>query len=295
MRGPEVDDKTIVFGEDRFFAGLINNAGTLPTLRSFSFDGDLLWYSGPQDLDLFTGTFPKLDPSGRVIVGWGQTAIQAITPDGGVGTNRPVVFCTSQDPANRQEAEVIVQFTPGTGTNDATPVWSLADTSIAEFIVPPGPTNGPIVTTLENAVRNVLGEAASGLSRKEAGELFCRNALKAAYVREIQRLIDELKRQNQIILGMAHITGGGILENLPRILPGRGKAVIDRGAWEPPPLFRLIQERGNIAEEEMYRTFNMGLGIVLAVAAADAEAVRSQLPGALVVGEVVRGKGVVWG
>ena len=77
-------NSTIVFGEDRFFAGLINNAGTLPTLRSFSFDGDLLWYSGPQDLDLFTGTFPKLDPSGRVIVGWGQTAIQAITPDGGV-------------------------------------------------------------------------------------------------------------------------------------------------------------------------------------------------------------------
>ena len=62
-----------------------------------------------------------------------------------------------------------------------------------------------------------------------------------------------------------------------------------------PTLFRLIQERGNIAEEEMYRTFNMVIGIVLAVAAADAEAVRSQLSGALVVGEVVRGKGVVWG
>ena len=77
-------NSAIVFGEDRFFAGLINNAGSLPTLRSFTFDGDLLWYSGPQDLDLHTGTFPKLDPSGRVIVGWGQTAIQAITPDGSV-------------------------------------------------------------------------------------------------------------------------------------------------------------------------------------------------------------------
>jgi len=102
--------------------------------------------------------------------------------------------------------------------------------------------------------------------------------------------------------GIAHITQGGIPGNVPRILPegpstGSGQALgvrIDRSAWEPQPIFRLIQERGNIAEEEMYRTFNMGIGMVLAVAPADAEAVRSQLPGALVVGEVVRGAGVEW-
>jgi phosphoribosylformylglycinamidine cyclo-ligase len=116
------------------------------------------------------------------------------------------------------------------------------------------------------------------------------------YYRDLKPVLPQLR-------GIAHITGGGIPGNVPRILPEGLGARIDKpalspaegSAWEIPPIFRLIQERGNIAEEEMYRAFNMGLGIVLAVAAADAEAVRSQLPGTLVVGEVVRGKGVVWG
>jgi phosphoribosylformylglycinamidine cyclo-ligase len=95
--------------------------------------------------------------------------------------------------------------------------------------------------------------------------------------------------------GIAHITGGGIPGNVPRILPDKLGARIDRSAWETPPLFRLIQERGNVAEEEMFRTFNMGIGIVLAVATEDVEAVRAQLPEALVVGEVGKGEGVVWG
>jgi len=109
--------------------------------------------------------------------------------------------------------------------------------------------------------------------------------------------------------GIAHITGGGIPGNVPRMLPEGLAARIHKPvlspaegpAWEPQPIFRLIQsydpsgERGNIAEEEMYRTFNMGIGMVLAVAPEDAEAVRSRLPEALVVGEVVRGAGVEWG
>ncbi len=108
------------------------------------------------------------------------------------------------------------------------------------------------------------------------------------YYRELKPVLPQLR-------GIAHITGGGIPGNVPRVLPEGLGARIDKSAWETPPLFRLIQERGNIAEEEMYRTFNMGIGIVLAVAAADAEAVRSQLAGALVAGEVVRATGVVWG
>ncbi|MFQ6020341.1 MAG: AIR synthase-related protein, partial [Dehalococcoidia bacterium] len=97
---------------------------------------------------------------------------------------------------------------------------------------------------------------------------------------------------------IAHITGGGIPGNLPRILPnvpstGSGQALaarLDRSAWRVQPIFRLIQERGDVSEEEMYRTFNMGLGLVLAVSPADVDAVRSQLPEAMVVGEVVRGE-----
>ncbi len=116
------------------------------------------------------------------------------------------------------------------------------------------------------------------------------------YYRELKPVLPQLR-------GIAHITGGGIPGNVLRILPddpstgsGRGLgARIDKGAWEPQPIFRLIQERGNIAEEEMYRTFNMGLGMMLAVAPEDVDAVRSQLPRARAVGEVVRGEGVEWG
>ena len=103
------------------------------------------------------------------------------------------------------------------------------------------------------------------------------------------------QRGAPLLKGIAHVTGGGIPGNVPRVLPEGLAARIDRTAWETPPLFRLIQARGNIAEEEMYRTFNMGIGIVLAVAAEDAEAARAKLPEALVVGEVVKGEGVVWG
>jgi phosphoribosylformylglycinamidine cyclo-ligase len=98
--------------------------------------------------------------------------------------------------------------------------------------------------------------------------------------------------------GIAHITGGGIPGNLPRILPdgpsagsGQGLAArLRRGSWPVQPIFRLIQEQGKVAEEEMYRTFNMGLGMVLACAPADVEAVRAQAPEALVVGEVIAQK-----
>jgi phosphoribosylformylglycinamidine cyclo-ligase len=108
---------------------------------------------------------------------------------------------------------------------------------------------------------------------------------------------DELKPVLPLLKGIAHITGGGIPGNVPRVLPKGLGARIDKAVWEPQPIFRLIQERGSIAEEEMYRTFNMGIGIVLAVAPADADAVLSQLSsasGGLAVGEVVRGQGVEW-
>jgi len=95
--------------------------------------------------------------------------------------------------------------------------------------------------------------------------------------------------------GIAHITGGGIPGNLPRILPdapsagsGQGLAArLRRGSWPVQPIFRLIQEEGKVAEDEMCRTFNMGLGMILACAPADVEAVRAQAPEALVVGVVV--------
>lgn len=70
-----------------------------------------------------------------------------------------------------------------------------------------------------------------------------------------------------IIKGMAHITGGGITDNLPRILPDGVRAVIDRGAWRVPPVFQWLQRAGSVPQEDMFRTFNMGIGLIIACAA----------------------------
>lgn len=86
--------------------------------------------------------------------------------------------------------------------------------------------------------------------------------------------------------GIAHITQGGLSENVARVLPEDLGARIERSAWRVPPLFELIQRAGNVPEAEMWRVYNMGLGLVLVCDASDVEAVRALLPDALVVGEV---------
>jgi phosphoribosylformylglycinamidine cyclo-ligase len=92
--------------------------------------------------------------------------------------------------------------------------------------------------------------------------------------------LDELGRMRW--KGAAHITGGGILGNLPRCLPEGLGARLERTTWNVPPVFDLIRKRGRIADDEMYGTFNMGLGMILVVDPGEAPA------GAMVVGEVVR-------
>jgi len=85
--------------------------------------------------------------------------------------------------------------------------------------------------------------------------------------------------------GAAHITGGGVLGNLPRCLPDGLAARLDRKAWRVPPIFELIRKRGRIADDEMYGTFNMGIGMILVVD-------RRDVPeGGTVIGEVVRQAG----
>ena len=95
------------------------------------------------------------------------------------------------------------------------------------------------------------------------------------------------------VRAMAHITGGGLTGNLPRVLPAGCKAVIERGSWTVPPIFVLIRESGKIAEAEMFRTFNMGIGLVVIVAAEHAEHARGLLASlgetVSVIGEVQAG------
>jgi phosphoribosylformylglycinamidine cyclo-ligase len=77
------------------------------------------------------------------------------------------------------------------------------------------------------------------------------------------------------IKGLAHITGGGLLENIPRVLPAGTSVAIARGTWPVLPVFTLMQQLGHVPDAEMYRTFNMGVGMVLICAAQDAEAIQS--------------------
>ncbi|WP_124726507.1 phosphoribosylformylglycinamidine cyclo-ligase [Staphylospora marina] len=95
------------------------------------------------------------------------------------------------------------------------------------------------------------------------------------------------------VRGAAHITGGGLPENLPRILPDGCAAVIDKNAWEVPSIFRWIAETGGISEADMFRTFNMGIGMVLVVPGEEADQVRREAERlgerAVILGEVVSG------
>jgi phosphoribosylformylglycinamidine cyclo-ligase len=85
--------------------------------------------------------------------------------------------------------------------------------------------------------------------------------------------------------GAAHITGGGILGNVPRCLPDGLGARLNRAAWEVPQIFEVIRKRGRVSDDEMYRTFNMGLGMILVMDPKDVPA------GSLVVGEVIAHEG----
>ncbi len=94
----------------------------------------------------------------------------------------------------------------------------------------------------------------------------------ASYLRPLEALLD-----TGAIKGLAHITGGGLIENIPRILPSGTGVEISRGAWTVPPIFRLMQEIGGVAEQEMHRTFNMGIGMVIICSPADAARLASHL------------------
>jgi len=97
-------------------------------------------------------------------------------------------------------------------------------------------------------------------------------AVHKSYLHPVVELMKKVKVQ-----GMAHITGGGLVDNVPRILPDHVDAVFDRSTWKTPALFEFIEEAGKVDHEEMYRVFNMGIGMVLFVRAQDADAAMALL------------------
>jgi len=129
-----------------------------------------------------------------------------------------------------------------------------------------------------------LNDPQPGLDRPLADELLEPHRSYLADLRAARGAVD--------LLGVAHVTGGGLLENVPRCLPEGLGAEIDPSTWTLPSIFQLIQSKG-VHEDEMWRTFNMGIGMVLVVRPEDASGLLHALDGsgAVVIGRVVKQKG----
>ncbi len=114
------------------------------------------------------------------------------------------------------------------------------------------------------------------------------------YIKPVLSLLSAFRRPLSVIKGIIHITGGAFYDKISRVLPGNLKAQINKNSWKIPRIFRLIQNKGSIPEEEMYHTFNMGIGLVLVVSPQAQGQIKSVLSGlnlnSRVIGGVVRGK-----
>jgi phosphoribosylformylglycinamidine cyclo-ligase len=129
-------------------------------------------------------------------------------------------------------------------------------------------------------VRRIVAERSWRLDEKfpgQGGRTLAEALLEPTkiYVRSLLPLV-----QKHRINGLAHITGGGLLENIPRVLPNGCHAIVDANRWELPPIFTLLQQGGSVATDEMARTFNCGIGMALVVAPELAAAVAAELEGA---------------
>jgi len=98
----------------------------------------------------------------------------------------------------------------------------------------------------------------------------------------------QLKPALPMIKGIAHITGGGFIGNIPRILPKHFAAHIHKDTWDIPPIYKIVQGKGGIEEAEMYRVFNMGIGMTIVCSAHQVAKIVSVLPQAKVIGEIIK-------
>jgi phosphoribosylformylglycinamidine cyclo-ligase len=154
------------------------------------------------------------------------------------------------------------------------------------------PSNG-LHTNGYSLARKLLFEVAKYGRDQYVNEL--KDKTGAALMRTHRSYLSVIKKLAgaDVVSGMAHITGGGITENLPRILPKGMGAVIDRASWTVPPLFEHLQHLGNVEEDEMLRTFNMGIGLIAVIPAEKIKKAKAILNRAnerhCLIGRVVRG------
>lgn len=123
-------------------------------------------------------------------------------------------------------------------------------------------------------IRKILEREPQGLATQLGESTLADHLLEPTRI-YIKPLLELIRRFD--IHAMAHITGGGLLENIPRVLPDSLSAEIDTGSWSWPPVFDWLQQRGQIDAHEMYRTFNCGIGMVICINHSDIDAVTSQL------------------
>jgi phosphoribosylformylglycinamidine cyclo-ligase len=99
---------------------------------------------------------------------------------------------------------------------------------------------------------------------------------------------NQLKPHMELVKGLAHITGGGLIGNVPRVLPAGLMASFETKSWSVPAIFGLIQKKGNVTKDEMFHVFNMGIGMTVICSAENAVTIRKLLPDARIVGEVMK-------
>jgi len=138
-------------------------------------------------------------------------------------------------------------------------------------------------------VRRVVTPDALAIASPAIGRTFADELLEPCriYVPDVLAL-----HRDRLVHAAAHITGGGLLENVPRVLPAGLGARIERGTWIEPPIFDEIRRRAVATDADMFGTFNMGIGMVLVIGSEDADAVLSRTPGSTRVGEVIPGSGL---
>ncbi len=136
--------------------------------------------------------------------------------------------------------------------------------------------------------RKVFGDSAAALNKnypelgKTIGEVLLEPHI--CYYHQLKPFLS-------IIKGLAHITGGGFTGNVPRILPEGLTAVFDGKSWQSPPVFQLLQKEGGIDKEEMYRVFNMGIGMVVICSPDNAAKIAKKLPDARIIGKIIKQAG----
>ncbi|MCX5777874.1 MAG: phosphoribosylformylglycinamidine cyclo-ligase [Elusimicrobia bacterium] len=144
------------------------------------------------------------------------------------------------------------------------------------------PSSGPHSNGY-SLIRKVFGD--KGL-KKYAAQL---SAPTKIYVKEVLHLFEKLGKLRSSVAAISHITGGGFYDNIERLLPKNCRVIVKKSSWTVPPIFSIIQKTGAVPEREMYRTFNMGIGMVFIVREHCAAKVLKHLPSSRLIGTVVKG------